>query len=529
LGDALRLRQVVLNLVGNAIKFTEQGEVGIAIDLVSQTDGNPCLHFVVRDTGIGIPPEKQQIIFEAFTQADGSTTRKYGGTGLGLAISSQLVRMMGGQIWVESEPGKGSAFHFTAGFGGQIAPAESALPQGSDLLGLPVLIVDDNASNRYILEQIVLRWHMRPTLASGGEAALAELETAKAEGRSFPLLLLDQHMPGMDGFTLTQRIRQSYDPEEVKIIILASAGRVANRSGDKYLGIAAFLTKPVKESDLLKTISQAFSGNQPADSAKESEAEQPLPARKLRLLLVEDNPPTQKLMQRLLERRGHSVITASDGQAAVAISEKQAFDAILMDVQMPGMDGFQATSLIRRREAAANKHTPIIAMTAHAMQGDKERCLAMGMDNYVSKPINPGEVFEAIENSTAGGNGGSENLQSIATSPIDEAELFERIDHDRELLKEIAEEFYPDCTRLLEAAKAAIAAGDGPALKAAAHAIKGALGNFSAKSAYAAAQKLETIGSQNDFARAESGYADLMTEVERMLPLLHALADNGAS
>jgi two-component system, sensor histidine kinase and response regulator len=521
LGDALRLRQVILNLVGNAIKFTEQGEVGVVIEVVSKTENHCCLHFAVKDTGIGVPQDKQQVIFEAFTQADGSTTRKYGGTGLGLAISSQLVRMMEGQIWVESEPGKGSIFHFTTGFK-TAASTEAALSQSDNMLGMPVLIVDDNASNRRILEQMLVRWHMTPTTAAGGKEALAELETAKAEGRSFPLLLLDQHMPEIDGFTLARSIRQNYDPEEVKIIILASAGRVTNRSSDKDLGIVAFLTKPIKESDLLATITQVFS---PRETEKPGKARREKAAsRKLQVLLVEDNPPTQKMMLRLLERRGHTVMTANNGQEAVDLSASRDFDIILMDVQMPGMDGFQATSLIRRREAAAGRHTPIIAMTAHAMQGDRERCLAMGMDNYISKPINPGEVYGAMEQVSA--SGGAAQSPSLAPPPIiEEAELFERIDNDRELLKEIAEEFYPDCARLLEAAKAAIAAGDGPALKAAAHALKGAVGNFSAKPAYAAAQKLEKIGSQNDLARAEEGYAELAAEIERLLPVLHALVE----
>jgi|GEM_PF-1322445 len=525
LGDALRLRQVVLNLVGNAIKFTEQGEVGVTVESVPQTPGHPCFHFFIKDTGIGIPPEKQQIIFESFTQADGSTSRKYGGTGLGLAISSQLVRMMGGQIWVESELGKGSTFHFTAGFGEPAGLPETDRAPRNDLLGLPVLIVDDHASNRHILEQMVLRWHMKPTLVGNGEEALAELEKAEADGRSFPLLLLDQHMPEMDGFALTRKIRQSYHPEEVKVIMLASAGRAASRAEDRVLGIAAFLTKPLKEADLLKTIGRIFSAGPETGFVEERELQPAVSRRKLRLLLVEDNPPTQKLMQRLLERRGHAVMVANDGREAVTISEKQNFDAILMDVQMPGLDGFQATSLIRRRETANGKHTPIIAMTAHAMQGDKERCIAMGMDNYISKPINPGEVFAAIEQVASNCDGEKQSLSPAAMPIIDEAELFERIDNDRELLKEIAEEFYPDCSRLLAEAKVAVAAGDGSALKAAAHALKGAVGNFAAKPAYAVAQKLEKIGEQNDFARAKAGYAELVAEIERLLPALQTLAN----
>ncbi len=399
-GDPTRLRQILVNLAGNAIKFTERGEVVVRVERESQTLGEARLHFSVIDTGIGISAEKQRLIFEPFTQADGSMTRKYGGTGLGLTISSQLVEMMGGRIRVKSELGKGSTFHFTARFGVPKSQPEKLVPaHPEDLRGMAVLAVDDNATNRRILEEMLTHWDMKPALADGGWTALAAMERAKDAGKPFPLILLDAQMPEMDGFTLVERIKQNPELTGATIMMLTSAGQRGDAARCRELGIAAYLVKPIKQSDLLDAILTALGMPvQKLDvpflvtrhSLRESR-------RKLRVLLAEDNRVNRELAVRLLEKRGHKVVVAGDGKEALASLEKQTFDIMLMDVQMPEMDGFETTAAIRAKERVTGTHLPIIAMTAHAMGGDREQCLAAGMDGYVSKPIQAKELFEVIE------------------------------------------------------------------------------------------------------------------------------------
>jgi len=400
-GDPQRLRQIVVNLVGNAIKFTEQGEVVVRVEPESQAEGQVCLHFAVTDTGIGISPEQQGLIFEPFAQEDGSTTRKYGGTGLGLTISSHLVAIMGGRIWVESEVGKGSTFHFTARFG---LREESAVPPPAawpaNLLDLPVLVVDDHATTRRILQELLVNWRMRPVVVDSGRLALAALERAVAAGTPFPLVVLDAHMPEMDGFALAEQIRRRPELARTTVVMLTSAGRPGDVGLCQGLGISAYLIKPVKQSELLDAILTALSSTL-------SRAEPPVTAihpspgvnrRPLHVLLAEDNSVNQMVAVHLLEKQGHTVVAANNGREALAALERQAFDLVLTDVQMPEMDGFEATGLIRQQEQGTGRHVPILAMTAYAMKGDRERCLAAGMDGYVSKPINPRELWEAMEN-----------------------------------------------------------------------------------------------------------------------------------
>ena len=358
LGDPGRLRQVVVNLAGNAIKFTDQGEIVVEVQVQEKTPKNVLLHFAVRDTGIGIPREKQQVIFEAFAQADNSTTRKYGGTGLGLAITTQLVSLMGGRLWVESEMGRGSVFHFTARFGLGIAPAPQAAADAPSIQGLPVLVVDDNATNRRILEEVLTNWRMRPTAVDGGAKALAEMERAQDAGKPYALILLDAMMPGMDGFHLAEAIKHRPGLAGATMMMLSSAGQREDAARCRALGMAAYLTKPIKQSDLLDAIMTAL--DHAAHPALESGAgaHPALPAalRPLRLLLAEDNAVNQRLAVRLLEKRGHAVTVAANGRQAVeALEETRGagrFDAVLMDVQMPEMDGFEATAAIREGEAA---------------------------------------------------------------------------------------------------------------------------------------------------------------------------------
>jgi len=400
LGDPGRLRQVIVNLVGNAIKFTEAGEVAISVKEESEEESASVLHFTVEDTGIGIAPGKQSLIFEAFRQADGSVTRQYGGTGLGLTISTQLVELMGGRLWVESAPHQGSRFHFTARFGVQEKPAQRPVRLDPECLrDLRVLVVDDNKTNRKILLNMLANWHMRPLAAEGGQAAIAALEQASEAGAGFPLVLLDAQMPQMDGFTLAEQILQNPNWRSATVLMLSSAGLRGDAERCRKLGVAAYLTKPIKQSQLLEAILTAL-GRMPQKEARPSlVTRHSLRERRtlLRILLAEDNAVNQLLAIRLLEKRGHTVTLAANGKEALAAIQNGEFDLILMDVQMPEMDGFQVTGAIRRKESATGAHIPIIAMTAHAMKGDEERCLTAGMDAYVSKPIRPQELFEKIE------------------------------------------------------------------------------------------------------------------------------------
>ena len=398
IADVSRLRQVIINLIGNAIKFTEQGEVGLEVGVDSRPGDEIQLHFKVRDTGIGIPKENQAAIFDAFSQADGSTARRFGGSGLGLTISSHLVRMMGGQIWVESEPGQGSCFHFTVQARAATSTSPAPTVDESELVGQRVLVVDDNATNRRILADMLRRWGMVPALAASDSEATAFLGQAEASGRSFALLLIDAHMPEMDGFELVEQIQKRPDISRARIIMLTSAGQRGDAARCRELGVAAYLTKPVAQSQLLDALlevlgAKALAG-EPALITRHSLREG---HRKLRILLAEDNAVNQRLAVRLLEKRDHAVTVVNDGREALAALEKQNFDVVLMDVQMPQLDGFEATALIREREKATGGHLTIIAMTAHAMKGDRERCLAAQMDGYVQKPIKAEELFKEIQ------------------------------------------------------------------------------------------------------------------------------------
>ncbi|HEV2497950.1 MAG TPA: response regulator [Terriglobia bacterium] len=402
-GDPGRLRQIIVNLVGNAVKFTERGEVVVRAFEDSRDKHRVTIHFTVTDTGIGIPLEKQSAIFQSFTQADGSTTRKYGGTGLGLTISRQLVELMGGQIWVESSVGKGSTFHFTAVFaiGKKDALQAPAATESVDLRGVPVLVVDDNLTNRAILDKILTRWEMKTTLVPSAQEAIEQLERALHENTPFNLILLDVCMPEMDGFDLVKRIREYPDLENITIMMLSSSGLRGDAIRCRELHVAAYLTKPVGQKELHDAVVSVLAGK------KRQEAETSLvtrhtlrPLRRPRsglcVLLTEDNLVNQKLAVKLLEKQGHTVVVANNGREALAALDKEKFDLVLMDVQMPVMGGFEATGAIREREKATGAHMPIIAMTAHAMKGDREKCLEAGMDGYVSKPINVQDLLDAI-------------------------------------------------------------------------------------------------------------------------------------
>ncbi len=398
-GDPGRLRQVLINLLGNAIKFTEKGEVALKVEPESEGEDAVVLHFAVRDTGIGVPKEKQRTIFEAFTQADSSSTRRFGGTGLGLTISSQLVQMMGGRVWLESEPGKGSIFHFNARFGKVRPVPQQPTPDDKALQGLTALVVDDNAINRRLLEGMLGAYGLKVTAATSGEGALAALEHAADAGHPFAIVVVDAEMPGMDGFEVAERIRSNSGLGKPMIMMLSSMGQPGDAARCRELGVTAYLTKPLRQFELkealLSAVSSSFGQGGPAalvtrHALRESR-------RNLKVLLAEDNAVNRALAARLLEKRGHTVVPVENGREALEAVEKQSYDLVLMDVQMPEMDGFEATAAIRARESGTGRRIPIVAMTAHALKGDRERCLAAGMDDYISKPIRAQELLDVIQ------------------------------------------------------------------------------------------------------------------------------------
>jgi len=401
-GDPTRLNEIVMNLMGNAVRFTDCGEVALEVRVEAEAESHDpdsiMLRFTVRDSGIGIPAEKRELVFEAFTQADGSTTRRYGGTGLGLTISAKLVAMMGGRIWLESEVGRGTQFHFTIRCGA----GKAELPAGEEqvsLTGIPVLVVDDNSTNRRVFEETLRRWGMQPEVVESAAAALARLREACDAGSSFRVVLTDSTMPDMDGFQLVERIRESADFGSVAVIMATSAGQRGDAARCRTLSIAAYLTKPVRGVEL-KAVIRATLGRAPGDIqarpllTRHSQRER---RRSLHILVAEDNPVNQKLAVRLLEKEGHTVVVVDNGRRALEALEGADIDLVILDVQMPEMDGYEAATSIRKAEETTLKRVPILAMTAHAMKGDREKCLAAGMDGYLSKPIRPDDLRQAIE------------------------------------------------------------------------------------------------------------------------------------
>jgi signal transduction histidine kinase/DNA-binding response OmpR family regulator len=400
-GDPGRLRQVLVNLIGNAIKFTERGEVTVRVDVESGKETDVCLHFAVLDTGIGIPPKKQESIFEAFTQADGSTTRKFGGTGLGLTICKRLVEMMHGRIWVESGPERpGSAFHFTAYFGLHKDSAPKRIPlQAGELRGVNVLVIDDNATNRHLLNEMLGRWGMKATTVESGQAGLRALQYADLAGEPFGLILLDVHMPEMDGFTVAERMKESTHLGKARMMILSSGCSSADAVRSRKLGISAILSKPILNTELLDAICSTLGKPRLHQTIRPAVLDKQAaggPA-SLRILLAEDNRVNQVVATRMLEKMHHHVTLAETGSQVLKLLESQDFDVVMMDIEMPEMDGFTTTRVIREKEESSGKHQYVVAMTAHAMSGDKERCLHGGMDAYISKPIRSVDLLEIFD------------------------------------------------------------------------------------------------------------------------------------
>ncbi len=505
-GDPARLRQILINLVGNAIKFTETGEVVVRVKLAEQSPPtNPVLHFSVRDTGIGVPPDKREHIFESFTQADASTTRTHGGTGLGLAISHQLVKMMGGKMWIESEEGKGSTFHFTARFAAKLigVPTER---DPDELRGLPVLVVDDNATNRHILEETLSSWKMVPKSASNGSDALKMLQN----NGEIPLAILDVMMPEMDGLELGRRILENPPEQRPKLVFLSSAGHLPTPEALKDFGPARCLAKPAKDSDLLDAILQALF---PAGTSIERKVSPSLASRKLEVLLVEDGRVNQMVATQMLEDRGHSVTLANNGNQAVHAVETQRFDAVLMDIQMPELNGYEATAAIRELEEKSGEHLPIIAMTAHAMAGDREKCLAAGMDDYLSKPIQSADLYRVLE-----GQFGLDDTESIPPSqaPIFDATKFRATLKNPDLMREVIDLFFEDATAFLDAIQSGLNQDDSKAVHAAAHSLKGLVGNYAASPAYNKALALDEPARAGNLEQTEQHLAELRVEIDRL-------------
>ncbi len=527
LGDPGRLRQIIINLVGNSLKFTERGEIVVAVTVDSLENSHVDLHFVVSDTGIGIPLEKQKQIFEAFSQADTSTTRRYGGTGLGLTISMQLVKLMGGQLWVESEVGKGSAFHFTVRFGiPQDAPLHSWFRLES-LVGLPVLVVDDNRTNRRILEDTLTNWGMQPILADDGHIALSLMEAALNRGTPFRLALLDVMMPDMDGFEVAERIRQNARMSDCVLVMLSSAGQTENSVRCQVLGIARYLIKPVKQSDLRETILRVMNPQgEPGGPTGQATVQAAATRRPRRILLAEDGLVNQQVARELLEARGHQVVVVNNGREAVETLEHESFDLVLMDVQMPEMDGFEATAAIRRKEQATGNHLHIVAMTAHAMKGDRERCLKAGMDAYLSKPVQSKTLYEMVEGVAAATRFDQDGF--VETAPpasstdliMDWSAAVDRIGGREDLLKQMAALFFKETDKLIPALRDAIAQQDMVKVRRVAHSLKGSASCFAAPPAVSAAVRLEFMGRDNDLTGADEAFAVLEREIER---LKHAL------
>jgi CheY-like chemotaxis protein len=516
LGDPVRLRQILANLVGNAVKFTNKGHVLLSIHEESRKAESTRLHFRVVDTGIGIPPEKHAAIFDAFSQADGSTTRRFGGTGLGLTISATLVNMMGGRIWVESQPGAGSTFHFTAGFdtAGGLPPAHEDV----GLAGARVLIVDDNAVNRRILTAQVERWQMVPTVVDGARAAFAELVRA-ASIDPYTLVLLDANMPDVDGFWLAEQTRTRPELAGATIMMLTSSGQYGDSARCRKVGISTCLTKPVQAEDLFNAIVQALGRSRLAAGNARPLARQ-TPVRKARVLLAEDNVVNQRVAIGLLSKRGHDVTVVGNGIEALAAIEREPFDLVLMDVQMPEMGGIEAASTIRERERQSGGHLRIVAMTAHAMTGDRERCLASGMDGYLAKPIDPQRLFAVVEDNSRG-----DDAQPAASAPFDRAELVARLEGDEQLAADLVRLFLDDCPARLVDIKNAVDTRDADGIRSAAHALKGAAGNLTATGLAEAAAALERIGAEVRLEAAEAGWRRIAAEAALVLDALRRLGD----
>jgi two-component system sensor histidine kinase/response regulator len=504
-GDSGRLGQVLVNLVGNAVKFTDHGEIAIEVQLAEENQparDDIYLQFSVRDTGIGISADKQQTIFEAFRQADGSTTRNYGGTGLGLTISSKLVGMMGGQIGVESQFGQGSTFHFTARFG--LGPKTSS-PATASLAGKRILILDDNATSRSVLQEMCASWGMQTAVVNSGESALTEIQRAGWEGSPYEIALLDGHMPGMNGFTVADRLRHDLKTPIATIMLLTSSFQPEQLAMCKHIGVSGHVTKPVRSSELADCFLSLVAKTVPKGQVPQTSSSAGPVARCGRILIAEDNVVNQKVIIRMLEGAGHQIRLAQDGAEVLAVLGQERFDLILMDVQMPVMNGLEATGRIRELEKERGSgHIPIVAMTAHAMKGDREKCLDAGMDDYLSKPIRRDTLLATIDKVLASGN---------PCSMVDWGQALLHLGGDAGLLAEIAQLFLNDSPAMLSRIEGFIARSDFDNVATSAQALKSATCNFGASSVSLTLEDMESAAQRGDTKLMEELLARLRTEL----------------
>jgi two-component system sensor histidine kinase/response regulator len=526
-GDAVRLRQVILNLVGNSIKFTHRGQVDLRVQTIAETGDGPTLQITVADTGIGIPVGKQKSIFDPFTQADTSTTRNYGGTGLGLTISSRLVSLMGGKIWLESEVGRGTQFHFTLPLRPGLKASENELKLPIDMLRtIKALVVDDNSTNRRILQEMLKGWELKSTCVEGGEQALAELQSAQQAGQPYQLMLTDLHMPGMDGFTLAEKVQHCTELAGIAIVILTSAGHPGKVERCRSLGITSYLFKPIRKLELLSAILQVRKQRQTPSALTPVTPSKPVVQGKgLNILLAEDNRVNQVVATRVLGKMGHTITVANSGVEALSLLAAGSFDVVLMDIQMPQMDGIAATKSIRTREMKTNSHLPIIAMTAHAMKGDRERCIEAGMDGYVSKPINIQDLEGAIAkvmhltSTDARGPSTEGHSEGLPRKPVnlDFGQILKRLGAGEELFHEVIEIFIDEAPKKLDTLRRALAEGDAALVEKTAHSMKGELGYLGIAEVSQKARDLEELGRKQQLDQASQLFTSFETEVSDII------------
>ena len=554
-GDPGRLRQVLLNLAGNAMKFTHQGEISVRASLVAETEADAVIRFSIKDTGIGIAPAKQARMFEKFTQADASTTRRYGGTGLGLAISKRLVELMGGEIGLNSAEGRGSEFWFTVRLAKQAESERPAIP-AAELRGARILVVDDNATNREVLTVQLRAWDARPQEVPDGPSALLALAQARDAGDPFLAAILDMQMPDMDGTDVARAIKADETLKDTRLVLLTSLGQRGDARQMEEIGFAAYLMKPARQSDLFDGLSAVLAGAPVSLGARHivtRHAVREMRRGAIRILLAEDNLTNQQVALGILRKLGLRADAVGDGAEAIRALETIPYDLVLMDVQMPEVDGFEATARIRDpRSAVLHHHVPIIAMTAHAMQGDRDRCLEAGMDDYVTKPISPEALATALDRwlpkeepaeashpaaarvsrarpapavgAVAADPGSVAPLtrSGSATPVFDSAAMMERLMGDQELARIVVDGFLEDAPRLIEALRSSLAAGDAPGTIRGAHTIRGASATVGGEAVRAVASEMEKAGTAGDFGAVSARLPELELELGRLRKAMSA-------
>jgi CheY-like chemotaxis protein/HPt (histidine-containing phosphotransfer) domain-containing protein len=528
-GDPGKLRQIILNLISNAIKFTHAGDVLLKVDLdAAEPDmlsGAQVVRFTVADTGIGIPAAKQLSIFSPFTQADTSTTRKYGGTGLGLSISAQLISLMGGRIWVESEAGKGTQFHFTVQLKALVmTPATEHGIANDSLRGVRVLLVDDHAANRRIIADMLAQWKIQTTCAGSAQEALSGLVSAGATRQPYQVLLTDASMPGQSGFALLKEIRRKPEVSAAAVVMLTAGASGEESERYRELGVQSCLYKPVRKRELLSALLSAVGQPAPWRAAPVPSQDGPRP-QALEILLVEDNRINQLVATRMLEKMGHSITVAGNGVIALSLLAKQDFDLVLMDVQMPEMDGLTATGRIRENEKSSSRHLPIIAMTAHAMKGDRERCIDAGMDGYVSKPISGAMLEAAIADVVRQSNGASaagsssREIPGLDANPLtwDMTNTLESLGGDEKLLRDVLEIFLQEVPQHMKDLRRAIVDGNASGTREISRTLKGELGYLGMPAVSRRAAELEDLAKKVDLPSAQKLYQVFEVELSEVL------------